>query len=214
MGLLILLNMFINSETIDSAWKRVLNAVWSSDEFQSERGRTKEVINLLVRVNDPLGRMVPDGFAMGQKELEEYSKQLLKPDSQGFEYTYGERLCSWGKGRIDQIDFIVKTLRKNKNSRRAIATTWIPTLDEIREDVPCMMLVDFKIRNSRLHLTAVFRSNDMFGAWPANAYGLARLCGYVAKKVGCNVGTITTLSISAHIYEHDWKNVKRVLGIK
>jgi thymidylate synthase len=203
--------MFINAETIDSAWKRILDAVWSSREFQSERGRTKEVFDLLVRVGKPLEGMIPEGFIMGKKELEEYSKQLLDPDLKGFEYTYGERLCSWGKEKVDQIDFVVRTLEKSKSSRRAIATTWIPTLDEIKEDVPCLILVDFKIRDDKLHLTAVFRSNDMFGAWPANAYGLARLCEHVAKKVGCNVGTITTLSISAHIYEHDWKNVRRML---
>lgn len=205
--------MFINAETINSAWERILDVVWNAPEFDSERGKTKEIFNLLVMVNNPLKDMLCDGFPMGKNELEDYSKQLLDPDKKGFEYTYGERLRSWGKENVDQIGFIIEKLKKNPNSRRATATTWIPPTDEKNEEVPCLILVDFKIREKKLCLTAVFRSNDMFGAWPANAYGLTKLCEFVAKSVGVRIGTITTLSISAHVYEHDWKNVKKVLKI-
>ncbi|MBN2517501.1 MAG: thymidylate synthase [Candidatus Altiarchaeota archaeon] len=206
--------MFINAETINSAWKRILEVVWCSPEFGSERGKTKEVFNLLVKIRTPLKGMICEGFPMGKNELESYSKQLLDPDKKGFEYTYGERLRKWGDEGIDQLGFIIKRLKKNEGSRRATAVTWIPPIDERNEEVPCLIMVDFKIREKKLNLTAVFRSNDMFGAWPANAYGLTRLCEYVAKGANVGVGTITTLSISAHIYEHDWKNVKRVLGAK
>jgi len=205
--------MFINAESINSAWTRILDVIWQAPEFQSERGKTKEIFNLLVRVNNPLEEMVCKGFPMGKNELEDYSKQLLDADKKGFEYTYGERLRVWGKENIDQVNFIIEKLKKNPNSRRAIATTWIPSVDEKNDEVPCLIMTDFKIREKRLCMTAVFRSNDMFGAWPANAYGLTRLCEFVAKKVGVDVGAITTLSVSAHIYEHDWKNVKKVLRI-
>jgi len=205
--------MYIKARTIDSAWGRILSALWDSPSFKSQRGETKEIHNLLVRVTEPAEKMTCEGFLMGQDQLEEYSKQLLDPDKQGFEYTYGERLRAWGDEKIDQIGFVIEKLKKDPNSRRSLAVTWIPPVDEKKEEVPCLILADFKIRGGKLHLTAVFRSNDMFGAWPANAYGLTRLCEFVAKGVGVPVGTLTTLSISAHIYEHDWENVKRRLGV-
>ncbi len=109
-----------------------------------------------------------------------------------------------GGGPVDQIDYVVRRLLANRNSRRASAVTWIPPVDTKKEEVPCMMVDDFKIREGRLHLTALFRSHDFAGAYPANLYGLTRLLEYVAERVGAEPGSITTLSCSAHIYDHDW----------
>ena len=209
--------MYINAKTTNDAWKRILNLIWYSGyELKSERGMTKEIHNLMVKVQEPFDKNI-DGFPMSQEELKKYSLQLLDSDRHGFEYTYGERLRKWGseivEKPIDQIDYVAKKLKLNKNSRRAIAVTWIPSVDTTKTEVPCLILTDFIIREKKLHLTAVFRSNDMFGAWPANVYGLNNLNQYVAKKLKIKSGSITTLSISAHIYEHDWKNVRGILGI-
>jgi len=209
--------MYINSKTINDAWSRILNLIWYSGyELKSERGLTKEIHNLMVRVQEPFDKRI-DGFPMSQEELKKYAQQLLSPDKYGFEYTYGERLRGWGSDiiekPIDQIDYITKKLKSNKNSRRAIAVTWIPSVDTNRVEVPCLILTDFIIRKKKLHLTTVFRSNDMFGAWPANIYGLNNLNHYVAKKLKFKAGSVTTLSISAHIYKHDWKNVREILKV-
>lgn len=67
-----------------------------------------------------------------------------------------------------------------------------------------MIVDDFKLRDGRLHLTAFFRSHDFAGAYPANLFGLSEVLAYVACEVGAIPGSITTLSASAHIYEHDW----------
>jgi thymidylate synthase len=50
-------------------------------------------------------------------------------------------------------------------------------------------------------MTAFFRSHDLAQAWPSNIYGLAKLLEYVANEVGIEVGSITTISASAHIYK-------------
>lgn len=207
--------MYIKAKTITSAWKSILNAVWYSGvEFDSERGKTKEIQNLLVRVQNPYDKEIED-YTMPSGELKEYAKQLLDPKKHDFEYTYGERLRAWGGGvtdkPVDQIGEIIRRLKSNAHSRRATAVTWIPPTDLRGVDVPCLILVDFKVRDGLTHLTAVFRSNDMFGAWPANAFGLNYLNSHVAGKLGIKPGSLTTLSISAHIYEHDFKGVERIL---
>lgn len=74
-----------------------------------------------------------------------------------------------------------------------------------------MIVDDFKLRDGRLHLSIFFRSHDFAGAYPANLYGLARLLQYVAGEVGAEPGSISTTSASAHIYEHDWDWVERML---
>jgi thymidylate synthase len=196
--------------------------------------RTKEVLALEVVVEDPRREMIPEEYSWNRPRLEDYASQLISGKNPGFEYTYGERLRAWtlpgsgnekevgehrgdierGDGKkgddgyageaIDQIDYVVRRLRANLNSRRASAVTWIPPVDTKKDEVPCMMVDDFKIREGRLHLAALFRSHDFAGAYPANLYGLTRLLEYVAGKVGAEPGSITTVSCSAHIYDHDW----------
>lgn len=205
--------MFIRSASIEDGWKRILNVIWYDGETViSERGKTKEILSFMVRVEKPFDRDI-SGFPMGKEELNVYAKQFLKKDKGDFEYTYGERLRAWGTEQVDQISDIIKRLKKSRRTRRATAVTWIPPVDLKKAEVPCLILVDFKIRNKELNLTAVFRSNDMFGAWPANLYALNKLNMYVAAKTNTKPGSITTLSISAHVYDHDFNNVKRILRI-
>jgi len=209
--------MFVRGKSIGEVWRRILNLIWYQGvEFTSERGSTKEVLNLVARVDLPDDASV-DGFTMGEAELESYSKQLLSPDKQGFVYTYGERLRAWGGKTIepvDQLDAVAGLLAKNPHTRRATCTTWIPPVDLSETEVPCLILLDFKAREGMLHSTAVFRSNDMHGAWPANAFGLNKVAEYVAGKAGgLKAGPLMTHSISAHVYDHDYKNVKNILGL-
>lgn len=63
-----------------------------------------------------------------------------------------------------------------------------------------MILVDFLIRDRKLHCTAVFRSHDIARAWPANVYGLGKIMKLVSESLGTETGTLTVFSISAHIY--------------
>ena len=227
---------FIRADTIPEAWRRGLNLIWrDGEEITDERGtRTKEILALEVVVEDPRRDMIPDEYSWNRPRLEDYAGQLIDGKNPGFEYTYGERLRAWalpasgrgggdeggddlGKagcsgGPVDQIEHIVRRLRASPNSRRASAVTWIPPVDTKKEEVPCMMVDDFKIRQGRLHLTALFRSHDFAGAYPANLYGLTRLLEYVAGRVGAEPGSITTVSCSAHIYDHDWDWVADMVG--
>ncbi len=221
----------IKAETIPEAWRRGLGLIWrGGEEITDERGtRTREILALEVVVEDPRKEMIPEEYSWNRPRLEDYASQLISGENPGFEYTYGERLRSWslpcpGKergvrddrggemgidgegagGAVDQIEYVVRRLRSNPNSRRASAVTWIPPVDTEKEEVPCMMVDDFKIRQGRLHLTALFRSHDFAGAYPANLYGLTRLLEYVAERAGAEPGSIATVSCSAHIYDHDW----------
>ncbi len=210
---IIIFTMFIKGKTIEEVWGRILNTIWYNGmTVKSQRGKTKEILNLSAQVTAPYDKSIK-GFPMGQAELDIYSKQLVKKDKGGFEYTYGERLRAWGPDKVDQISEIIKILKRSKGTRRATAVTWIPPVDLKKNEIPCLIMADFKVRLGRLNLTAIFRSNDMFGAWPANMYGLNKLNLLVAKKINAKAATITTHSISAHVYDYDFENMKKVLGV-
>ena len=76
-----------------------------------------------------------------------------------------------------------------------------------------MVLVQAVIRDKRLFLTAYFRSNDMYGGWFLNAFGLLafqkELAGMIGKDI--KLGPITTISHSAHIYESSWQLAEKLV---
>jgi thymidylate synthase len=111
---------------------------------------------------------------------------------------------------IDQIKRIILELKEAPTSRRAIGVTWRIPEDLLTDEVPCMILVDFKIRDEQLFTTVVFRSNDIFGAAPANFVAIRELSRFVANELSIPIGPITVQSISAHIYEGNWDEAMRI----
>lgn len=203
----------IRANSISDAWYRGLNLIWNhGHEVTDERGsRIREYLNLMIVIQNPYIDRIPKDISWNEERLEEYAKQLISGENvQDFEYTYGQRLRNWNE-EIDQIAYVIDKLKQNPTTRRATAVTWIPTIDTVVDEVPCMIIDDFKIRGGKVNLTTLFRSHDFAGAYPANLYGLSRLLEYVAGEVGISPGMITTISASAHIYEHDWDMVEDIL---
>ena len=210
------LGRFIRARSISDAWHRGLNLIWrQGQEITDERGtRIRELLSCQVVVEDPYQEMIPKEYSWNEERLEEYAGQLLSGVNPGFEYTYGERLRAWslpGVPPLDQIEQVIRRLKESSATRRATAVTWIPPVDTAKDEVPCMIVDDFKLRDGRLNLAVFFRSHDFAGAYPANLYGLARVLEYVAREVAAEPGSISTTSASAHIYEHDWDWVEEML---
>lgn len=171
-----------------------------------ERGlETRWLDNVMIHIINPFDDRVTNEYPLSETVLhEKYATQLLISDRLDFEYTYGERLNAWGVETINQIDYIVRKLIENPNTRRAVATTWDPRKDNKADEVPCLNHFVFMKRQELLDLSVTIRSNDMYGAWLANVYALAELLKHVSERINIDPGSITTLSVNAHIYSHDW----------
>ena len=87
---------------------------------------------------------------------------------------WGERLSVDGVPvHVDQIEYIPEKLRTSSVNRRAIAITWNPVIDEQLDDCPCLQLVQCTLRDGRLAMKVIFRSNDMLTATGANVSALS-----------------------------------------
>jgi thymidylate synthase len=161
-----------------------------------DRQVTRELRNLTLEINHPLKGFPIKGSGWEMTALDIYAAQFNDPDKGTFVYTYGERL-----NKDNQIQYIIDSLKKNHSTRRAVAKTWIPEIDHHEQHVPCLQLVELLIRDNKLYMTAVFRSHDIGRAYVSNVYGLGTLQARIAKEVGVGIGSLTTHSISAHIYE-------------
>ena len=203
--------LMIKAPTIKSGWESLVKRIMQRGaEIKDERGSlTLELLNTVVTVKKPLEMEIPKGYFWSGEKLDMYAEQFLSDDQQGFIYTYGNRLRRHFQG-IDQIAVAIRRLKNCNESRRAISVTWDPPTDTQEEEVPCMILVDFKIREGKLHTTGLWRSHDIYGAWFPNAVGLTRLSEYVANEVGVEIGTLNIHSISAHIYQVNFDEALRV----
>lgn len=180
-----------------------------------ERGsETLEVQNLHSTIH--FNRFAPmhpaverlNGSIWNDEKLSDYCEQLLDPDNRGFIYTYGERLCGFD---VNQVKYCIEKLKECKASRRAVAVTLRPAVDDYREEIPCLMLLDFKVRNGRMTVTALFRSNDAYGASYANLHGIYHVAEHICDEVGAVVDCIELHQCSAHIYLSDVDEAEKLL---
>lgn len=121
------------------------------------------------------------------------------------------------KKRLNQQQLLVEKLKSFPENKGALAILWEPIIDNfgLREvwRTPCLTLVQAMIREKKLFLTAYFRSNDMFGGWPLNAFGLRAFQHETAKMIGDDIslGPLTTISHSAHMYESSWQMAQQLI---
>ena len=187
--------------------KMILEKGWVLQTEDDEA--TIEFEEVAMQVDTPLSEpMVSPHSRFQQRFVEQYARDLLRGSKASFEYDYHGRLFDWGERlssqgnevHVDQIAYIVDKLRQSRNSRRAIAITWNPVIDEQLGDCPCLQLVQCVLRNGALRMRVVFRSNDMLTAAGANMYALVQLQKSIADQLSVPCGTYTHISLVPHVY--------------
>ena len=187
--------------------KMILEKGWVLQTEDAET--TIEFEEIAMQVDTPLAEpMVSPHSRFQQKFVEQYAYDLLNGSHASFEYDYHGRLFDWGERltvdgqpiHVNQIDYIVEKLKSSPVSRRAIAITWNPVIDEKLDDCPCLQLVQCVLREGKLDMRVIFRSNDMLTAAGANMYALVQLQKSIAEKLGVPCGTYTHISLVPHIY--------------
>jgi len=111
---------------------------------------------------------------------------------------YGKQWTAWPTrdgGTINQIDYVVQTLKTNPNSRRILFHGWNPEYlpDERKSPVenaasgrmalpPCHLLYQFYVANGKLSSQLYIRSSDSFLGLPYNIASLALLTHMLAQQ--------------------------------
>lgn len=118
--------------------------------------------------------------------------------------------------RIDQVDYAIKIFKKDPTRRTVVLSTWIPYRDLMkfgprREDTssPCLVLIHPQLVDNKLHFFVTMKTNDLYNAWPGNAYAFTTLQKYMADQIGCKVGSYTHFSVSMQIYQDKWQEARK-----
>lgn len=124
--------------------------------------------------------------------------------------SYGFRWREWFG--FDQLKELVKLLKAEPNTRRAVLQMWDPRGDlqdsghagggaSKSKDVPCNTAVYFDATDGHLNMTVTNRSNDIvWGAYGANAVHMSFLQEVIAAAVGVPVGAYAQFSNNYHTY--------------
>lgn len=147
-----------------------------------------------------------------------------------FTYTYPQRIFNMTDrdstfmvnqfnlmaSRLIAIGETEKGLGYKDGSNRAVANVYSAVHDCDMNDIPCLNWMQFTIRDNKLVLHVMFRSNDCYGAFPSNML----LLTYLGLKMRdllikyyplLKFEGINYNSTSLHIYESDIEQAKKVL---
>lgn len=235
----------IEGKTIAETWIKILQRIKTTGTIRPTGydGKWQELIDLMAVVTDEPEDFYfpePNYLPLDKEYLKNYIPQILDDADyrEGVKYTYGQRLRSWfGQ---DQIEKVINKLVKEIDSASAVMSLWDSGTGGVNESnlyqtirrygrdggdsdhnhggSPCLNHIWVRVVDNELSLTATFRSNDMFSAWPANAMGLRALQWHIRDEIASQsdydltMGPLITISQSAHIYDDCWENVEQLIN--
>ncbi len=118
---------------------------------------------------------------------------------------YGKQWRAWEgpDGRTyDQIDRLLKEIRRNPDSRRLVVSAWnVPDIEKMKLP-PCHCLFQFNVTNGKLSCQLYQRSADIFLGVPFNIASYALLTHLIARECGLKVGDFVHTFGDAHLYRN------------
>ena len=118
---------------------------------------------------------------------------------------YGYQWRSWpthdGK-TIDQITRLIKSIKKNPNSRRHIVSAWNVAFIEEMALPPCHCFIQFYVADNKLSCQLYQRSADIFLGVPFNIASYALMTMMVAQVCDLDLGDFIHTFGDAHLYNN------------
>ena len=124
--------------------------------------------------------------------------------------SYATRLYDYAHAGRDQIRWVIDRLAANPWARDATVTTFQPLTDT--SYIPCVSLLDFWLVKGNLQLAAYAHAIDFGTKGYANLVELATLQTRVASDLAVSVGTLTMTVKSAHIYQAELGQMRRIIA--
>ncbi len=198
----------VSGNTLPEAYHFALQALHENSEITPcpDYNTTQKECSMTMCVQSPMAEpMISRLFIGGPRELEQYRREMLdgildfEIEKGNWEYTYHSRMEK-------QLPFILRELRRNPYSRRAVIDIRDIEHDtmEGNENPACLQHIQYFIRDDKLHCKVLFRSNDACKATYMNAFALIMLQKRIADELGVELGTYTHRANSFHCYERDF----------
>ena len=107
---------------------------------------------------------------------------------------------NWQVREVDQIRYVIDTLKTEPTSRRMVVTAWEPGNAKSSKLPPCHYSFVFNVQGNRLNCHLTQRSGDIALGIPFNLACYATLTQMIAQEVGLELGFFSHTIVDAHIY--------------
>lgn len=123
-------------------------------------------------------------------------KQMMVPGTTEVNSNYG---YFWNYN--NQLVKVIDELKRNKETRRAIVVHYIlHEIDRYKYDTPCNDVLNFYIKDDKLHMTVFARSIDLVFGFCNDQYTFAKLMEHVSRKTKYPVGQMHWFITNLHVY--------------
>ena len=106
----------------------------------------------------------------------------------------------WSVREIDQIQYVIDTLKRDPTNRRMVVTAWEPGNAITSKLPPCHYSFVFSSQGDALSCHLTQRSGDIALGIPFNLAAYAALTQMIAQEVGMKPGWFSHTIVDAHIY--------------
>lgn len=207
----------ISAENPTQGWLKVMDYVYRFGRLTPNRfgGSTKECLGVSVTVSQD-DIIYPHFCPMNDDQCDKYILDFISlSDGEDSAYTYSNRLRKYFSK--DQIANAIDKLIKSPDSRGVVINLWDSVSDLNSKEPPCLNHIWLRLSQGKLYMIATFRSHDIFSAWYPNVVALRALQRLIMFKVAyvldtpIDIGEITIISDSAHIYEHNYNQSELII---
>ncbi len=197
----------------------------------SRNGESKELRDVLVkiknnrrrdplifnRLNNPLATIVETLWVItgnnNVKWLSNFLPRALDYSDDGkiWRNAYGPKLRNW-QGK-DQLLSVYNELSQNMESRRAVLNIYDAEscLYINSKDIACNLVLNFYVRDNKLHLNVMSRSMDILWGSLVNFYEWSILQEMLAIWLKIEVGDYSHFITSLHLYESHYKRAQLIV---
>nr|WP_296466892.1 thymidylate synthase [uncultured Acetatifactor sp.] len=199
----------VMGNTVGDTWVRYLRTVIKHGEYYHDEGeRILELEDAVLCVeddteNDPILEKYAD---MHLKEL--YLKKMQSTEIvKELNASYGKRI--YDQLGVNQYQWCYERLKNKPESKAATMSLLLP--DDPGPRIPCLNIIDFKLRNDVLYTKTFFRSQNAMNAY-GNLCALFWLSGNMARDLNVKRGNLTCFIANGHIYEDRLSNAEQIVS--
>lgn len=142
------------------------------------------------------------------KTTQKLVEMFVNKELNNVEFSYVD-----GHAYLDQVDYLLYTLKTNPSSRRIKTTLWcVEDLDDMALE-PCVYETHWQVWGGKLNLTVNIRSNDSALGNSYNIYQYSVLHRLIAQVSNLPVGTICFNIDNFHYYDrHEETLLQQIKG--
>ena len=179
--------VFVQGKTLPEAYHKAIKELYIHGEITEcpDYNQKQKECTMTIFVENPLMEpMISKLFIGGYEELEQYRQEVLDGIldfriGHGWSYTYHSRIA-------EQLPFLYEELKRNPFSRRAVIDVrdWKADTKKGNDSPACLQHMQFFVRDGKLHLKVLMRSNDAPEATFMNMFAFIMLQKRVADDMG------------------------------